>query len=155
MIDHLTLSVANYEQSRDLYSKVLAPLGYTLLREFMEWKVGGWGDKKPYLWVKEAQPVTTPQHIAFIAKDRAAVDAFHKAALALGFKDDGAPGIREVYHPHYYGAFVIDPLNGHPMEAVCHQPPGGAKAAATRAKKPKKAAKSKARAKKPAAKKRR
>ncbi len=124
MIDHFTLSVADYAKSRDLYVMLLKPLGYTLKREFPDWKLAGFGDeKKPYLWLKEAQPVTTPQHIAFRARNRAAVDAFYQTALALGFKDDGGPGVRELYHPHYYGAFVIDPLNGHPMEAVCHDPP--------------------------------
>ena len=58
-------------------------------------------------------------HIAIAAKDRATVDAFYKAALAAGAKDNGAPGIRAHYHPNYYGAFVLDP-DGHNIEAVCH-----------------------------------
>ena len=62
-----------------------------------------------------------PLHIAIATKDRAAVDAFHKAALAAGATDNGAPGIRAHYHPNYYGAFVLDP-NGHNIEAVCHAP---------------------------------
>jgi catechol 2,3-dioxygenase-like lactoylglutathione lyase family enzyme len=126
MIDHMTLSVAAYEKTRDLYALLLKPLGYVLKKEFPEWKFAGFGDeKKPYLWLKEGQPVTTPQHIAFRARSRAAVDAFYQTALALGFRDDGPPGPREQYHKDYYGAFVIDPLNGHPLEAVCHDPVGG------------------------------
>jgi hypothetical protein len=77
-------------------------------------------------------------HIAFQAKDRKAVDAFHAAALAAGARDDGAPGIRAIYHPHYYGAFVID-AEGHPIEAVCHAPPAAkakAKGKPARARKP-------------------
>jgi predicted lactoylglutathione lyase len=59
--------------------------------------------------------------VAFVAKDRATVDAFHKAALSAGGTDNGAPGLREHYHPTYYGAFVLDP-DGHNIEAVCHGP---------------------------------
>lgn len=148
MIDHFTLSVSDYLKTRDLYTMLLKPLGYTLMREYPEWKFIGFGDeKKPYLWIKEADPVTTPQHIAFRAKNRAAVDAFYQTAMALGFKDDGAPGPRAHYHPNYYGAFVIDPLNGHPLEAVCHD---SLEAAAPASKKAaKKPAPKKAAAKKP------
>ncbi len=147
MIDHFTISVADYEKSRDLYAMLLKPLGYALKQEFPDWKVGGFGDeKKPYLWIKQAQPVTTPQHVAFRAKNRAAVDAFYQTAMALGFKDDGGPGVREIYHPNYYGAFVICPLNGHPLEAVCHD----AVEAVSSAPKAKKAAARKPAVKKPA-----
>jgi len=60
-------------------------------------------------------------HFAFMAKDRAAVKAFHQAALAAGAKDNGEPGLRPEYHEGYYGAFVLDP-DGHNIEAVCHRP---------------------------------
>ena len=119
MIDHLTLSVRDFALSRAFYLKVFEPLGYSVKREFPN--ICGFGDRKPYFWIKQAPVPTTPQHIAFQAKDRPAVDAFYKAALAAGAKDDGAPGVRKEYHPHYYGAFVIDP-DGHPIEAVCHSP---------------------------------
>ena len=62
-----------------------------------------------------------PLHVAIVAKDRATVDAFYKAAMAAGGRDNGAPGIRAHYHPNYYGAFVLDP-DGHNIEAVCHAP---------------------------------
>jgi catechol 2,3-dioxygenase-like lactoylglutathione lyase family enzyme len=121
MIDHLTVSVLDLAKSRAFYVKALAPLGYVVKMEFDG--ILGFGDeRKPYFWLKAAQVSTTPQHIAFAARSRAAVDAFHKAALEAGAKDDGAPGIRR-YHPNYYGAFVIDPHNGHPIEAVCHDAP--------------------------------
>jgi catechol 2,3-dioxygenase-like lactoylglutathione lyase family enzyme len=67
------------------------------------------------------QPVSGA-HVAFAAPDRAAVDAFHAAALAAGGSDNGAPGPRPLYHPAYYGAFVLDP-DGNNVEAVCHRPP--------------------------------
>ena len=60
-------------------------------------------------------------HLCFRAPDRAAVDAFHAAALTSGGRDDGAPGLRPQYHADYYGAFVLDP-DGHRIEAVCHAP---------------------------------
>ena len=142
MIDHFTVSVADLAATRAFYDKVLAPLGYTLQRDYEV--IVGYGFKRPYLWFKQAAVATTPQHIAFRAMSREAVDAFHAAALAAGAKDDGAPGVREHYHPQYYGAFVIDPLNGHPIEAVYHgEPPAPAKTA-----KRKPAAKKKAKKKK-------
>ena len=60
-------------------------------------------------------------HLAFVAPDGPAVDAFHQAALAVGWQDNGGPGIRAEYHPNSYGAFVLDP-DGHNVEALCHAP---------------------------------
>jgi catechol 2,3-dioxygenase-like lactoylglutathione lyase family enzyme len=59
-------------------------------------------------------------HVAFAARDRAIVDAFHAAALEAGGRDNGAPGIRPIYHPDYYGAYVLDP-DGNNVEVVCHR----------------------------------
>jgi catechol 2,3-dioxygenase-like lactoylglutathione lyase family enzyme len=121
VIDHVTVSVKDLKKTRAFYVKALAPLGYGPQLDFPG--LAGFGDKlKPYLWFKQAKPVTPPQHLALVAKSRAAVDAFYKAALKAGAKDDGPPGVRAHYHPTYYGAFVIDP-NGHPIEAVCHAGP--------------------------------
>ena len=119
MIDHLTLTVKNGKKSVAFYKAALKPLGYGLQ---MKWeKLWGFGEnKKPVLWIKEAKPVTTPQHIAFYARDRKQVDGFYKAAIKAGGKDNGKPGLRAEYHPSYYGAFVIEP-DGHPFEAVCHR----------------------------------
>ena len=119
MIDHFTISVSDYEASKKFYTTVLAPLGFSPLMEFGT--MVGFGDTKPYLWLKQAPAGTTPQHVAFTAKSRAAVDAFHAAALSNGARDDGAPGLRADYHPNYYGAFVFDP-DGNKVEAVCHKP---------------------------------
>lgn len=148
MIDHFTLSVSDYEASKKFYTAVLAPLGYKQLMEFGQ--MAGFGNTKPYLWIKQSDVATTPQHIAFSAPSRELVDAFHQAALAFGAQDDGAPGIRHDYHPSYYGAFVIDPLNGHPIEAVNHHE---AKAAPVPVKSKKASAVKKIAAKKVAAKK--
>jgi catechol 2,3-dioxygenase-like lactoylglutathione lyase family enzyme len=74
---------------------------------------------KPDFWVAEGTPNAPPIHIAFRADSHAQVDAFYKAAIAAGGRDNGAPGPRPHYHANYYGAFVLDP-DGHNIEAVCH-----------------------------------
>ena len=128
MIDHLTVLVRDYAKSRAFYLAALEPLGYQLVMELTREKfpqlpvaatcgLGVAG--KPDLWLREGD--VTPLHVAIRAKDNATVDAFHRAALAAGATDNGAAGPRAHYHPHYYGAFVIDP-NGHNLEAVCHGP---------------------------------
>ncbi|HET9930481.1 MAG TPA: VOC family protein [Polyangiaceae bacterium] len=125
-IDHIGFSVKDYERSKAFYTQALAPLGLTLVMEFG--KAGGFGRGKPELWFGESQmdfqtaaqvAVITPLHVCLTARSREEVDAFYKAALAAGGKDNGAPGIRAHYHPNYYGAFVIDP-DGHNVEAVFH-----------------------------------
>ena len=150
MIDHMTLTVRNLRSSLDFYRRSLAPLGYRVVMDFKEFV--GLGDAhKPYFWLKSGPTPTQPMHIAFMAGSRAMVDAFHAAALEAEGKDDGPPGLRENYHPNYYGAFVIDP-DGHPIEAVCHQPASPSKGE-TRARKRAPAAaargKDKSRAKRP------
>jgi catechol 2,3-dioxygenase-like lactoylglutathione lyase family enzyme len=118
MIDHLTLTVKSLAKSRAFYVKALAPLGYGITMKFDQ--MVGFGDKvKPYFFLKQGKKPQAPMHLAFAAKRRADVDAFHAAALRAGAKNDGSPGLRAEYHPNYYGAFVIDP-DGHPIEAVCH-----------------------------------
>ena len=120
MIDHLSLEVADYERSKAFYSEALAPLGYELLLEF-DGKVAGLGvNGKPDFWVVGGAPSGTA-HVAFASPDRETVDAFHAAALAAGGTDNGQPGLRPLYHEHYYGGFVRDP-DGNNVEAVCHLP---------------------------------
>ncbi|RTL23918.1 MAG: VOC family protein [Burkholderiales bacterium] len=127
MIDHTGLVVSDFDQSKAFYRQALAPLGYTLLAEFPaavtgSTDVAGFGEPpKPDFWISRGTPNQPPIHIAFRVGTRAAVDAFHRAALAAGGRDNGAPGLRAHYHPHYYGAFVLDP-DGHNIEAVCHDP---------------------------------
>ena len=120
MIDHTGVGVANIAKSKAFYRAALAPLGYGLLMEFEQF--AGFGiAPKPDFWIGEGRPNVPPIHVAFRAETRAQVDAFHKAALAAGGRDNGAPGVRAHYHPNYYGAFVLDP-DGHNIEAVCHRP---------------------------------
>ena len=152
MLDHITLRVHDLAASKAFYLSVLKPLGYEVVMDFPEGLGMGVGGK-PDFWLTEDR-VASPQHVAFAAPSRAAVDAFHAAGLAAGGRDNGAPGLRVHYHPNYYGAFIDDP-SGHHMEAVIHAPPAkaGSKArakAAPRRSAPRKAAPKRAAAKKPA-----
>jgi catechol 2,3-dioxygenase-like lactoylglutathione lyase family enzyme len=122
MIDHAGFAVSDYERSKAFYAQALAPLGITLLMEPMGQAAGFGKDGKPFFWVEmQGAAVTGRLHIAFRADSRAEVDAFHAAALAAGGTDNGAPGVRAIYHPDYYGGYVLDP-DGHNIEAVCHTP---------------------------------
>ena len=119
MFDHIGFRVRDVEASRRFYLAALAPLGVGVAMEG-PFGVGLGRGGKPSLWLSQGEPPASPLHIAFTAKNRAEVDAFHAAALAAGGKDNGAPGLRPHYHPNYYGAFAIDP-DGHNIEAVCHR----------------------------------
>jgi catechol 2,3-dioxygenase-like lactoylglutathione lyase family enzyme len=129
MLDHIGFSVSDFARSRAFYQKALEPLGYKIIMEVSREQTGsyegaGFGaDHKPSFWIGAGgkSAAAAPVHVALVARDRAAVDAFYRAALAAGGTDNGAPGIRAHYHPNYYGAFVLDP-DGHNIEAVCHTP---------------------------------
>ena len=123
MLDHVGLNVKDYAASRAFYEQALAPLGWRVVMAFDEWKAAGFGTSdKPEFWISQREPYGTGTHVAFPAPDHATVDAFHAAALAAGGRDHGAPGIREMYHPTYYGAFILD-ADGNNIEAVCHGAP--------------------------------
>ncbi|MRG95132.1 VOC family protein [Polyangium spumosum] len=120
MIDHVSIGVRDLDKSKAFYAAALAPLGYAVMMEFPG--VCGLGEKgKPDFWLGAGGEVGYRQHVALVAKDRATVDAFYEAAIRAGGKDNGKPGLRPMYHPNYYGAFVLDP-DGHNIEAVCHAP---------------------------------
>jgi catechol 2,3-dioxygenase-like lactoylglutathione lyase family enzyme len=120
MLDHLGLGVSDYATSKRFFERALAPLGYELVMEFGGAAAGLGAGGKPDFWISQAETIA-PVHVAFASSDRATVDAFYKAALEAGGRDNGAPGLRPEYHPDYYGAFVYDP-DGNNIEAVCHQP---------------------------------
>ena len=120
ILDHVGFAVADFAKSRAFYTQALAPLGIEVLFEDEGWAMMG-RPGMPQFWFGEHGTVPGPIHLAFSALDRAQVDAFHEAALAAGGTDNGGPGIREQYHPDYYGAFALDP-DGHNIEAVCHAP---------------------------------
>ena len=122
MFDHLGFAVVDFAKSKAFYEKVFAALDVAVVMQGEDF-IGFGRDGRPQFWVGVGAAPTTRMHIAFTAKDRAAVRNFYEAALAAGGKDNGPPGLRPNYHPNYYGAFVIDP-NGHNIEAVCHSPEG-------------------------------
>jgi catechol 2,3-dioxygenase-like lactoylglutathione lyase family enzyme len=121
MFDHVGVNVRDFETSRAFYRRALEPLGLRETVAFEEWKAAAFGPEGKYaFWIAQREPYGTGTHIAFTTDDRESVDAFHAAALAAGGSDNGAPGIREHYHPTYYGAFVHDPDHNN-VEAVCHK----------------------------------
>ena len=126
MLDHLGFPVSDYARSKAFYEKALAPLGYSLIMEVVQTAndlpAAGFGaNGKPDFWIGGEGGLSKPIHVAITANDRATVDAFYRAAMAAGGKDNGPPGSRPHYHPNYYAAFVLDP-DGHNIEAVCHAP---------------------------------
>jgi len=122
MIDHVAIQCANVAGSAAFYDRVLVPRGGARVMEFAE--VIGYGPaSKPCFWIG---PRTTgdgfrESHIAFVAPDRSAVEAFFAAAVAVGAATLHAPRLWPEYHPNYFGAFVRDP-DGNNVEAVCHSP---------------------------------
>jgi catechol 2,3-dioxygenase-like lactoylglutathione lyase family enzyme len=127
MLDHVGFAVSDFARSKAFYVKALAPLGIAVLMEVTPEQSGGGSHAgfgaagKPFFWIGTGAALQGSLHVAFTANDRATVDAFHRAALAAGGRDNGRPGIRAHYHPTYYGAFVLDP-DGVNVEAVCHAP---------------------------------
>ena len=129
MIDHITLNVSDLEKSKAFYAAALATLKMRVNFGGAEEGFYGFGvDASPEFEIApgrffigqsdDAHPVAPSVHIAFRAKDHDAVIAFHRAALAAGGKDNGAPGIRPEYAATYFAAFVFDP-DGNNIEAVC------------------------------------
>jgi len=125
MIDHVSLGVNDLDAARAFYDATLKPLGLERHVEFPGPCGYGATANQANFWIgvpaggrwANACPGS---HVAFAAPSRAAVKAFHRAALKAGGRDDGKPGLRPHYHPNYFGAFVIDP-SGHHVEAVCHK----------------------------------
>lgn len=120
MFDHVGFGVTRLAESKAFFLRALEPLQVAVVMEG-SYGVGMGRQGKPTLWLYETQEKPARLHLAFTAENRAQVDAFHKAALAAGGKDNGAPGLRPHYHANYYGAFVIGP-DGHNVEVVCHKP---------------------------------
>lgn len=132
MFSYVSLGTANISRAIRFYDAALAPLGHARIAEYdPDGTSAAWGqdDPGPHLWVTEpfdGQPASTGNGtmVSFLADSRAAVDAFHAAALANGGKDAGTPGLRPQYGPHFYAAYVRDP-DGNKLNAVCYQPLAG------------------------------
>ena len=121
MIAHISIGARDVAKARSFYDAALKPLGYTCLSSGEDSL--GYGAKDPEFWVVRhaasgAADDRSGLHICFTAPTRAAVDAFHKAALQSGGKDNGKPGLRADYGPNYYAAFAVDP-DGYRIEAWC------------------------------------
>ena len=123
VLDHVSLSVDDLPRAVAFYKAALAPLGVGVTMELGPEVTGtvacaGFGiGRKGNLWLAASGPQSPATHICFRARSRAEVRAFYEAALGAGGKDNGAPGVRMIYHPAYYAAFVLDP-EGHNVEAV-------------------------------------
>ncbi|ANM31727.1 lyase [Acidobacteria bacterium Mor1] len=121
MFDHVKFGVRDFARSREFYLRALEPIGVTRITD---WPPDGAelyqpsGKSSLCLYQTEEKPAHL--HIAFVAENRQQVDAFHRAALEAGGRDNGAPGIRPQYSGRYYAAFVLDP-DGHNIEVVCHE----------------------------------
>ena len=128
MLDHVGFTVSDYGRSLAFYRTALEPLGFGLAMEVTPEMTGGEAfagfgrEGRPQFWIGTGKTALSGRlHVAFEAGSRAAVDAFYAAAISAGATDNGKPGLRTLYHPNYYGAFVLDP-DGHNIEAVCHTP---------------------------------
>lgn len=127
MIDHIGFAVSIMDRAKAFYESALKPLRIGILMEVTAEQTGaeahaGFGqDGKAFFWIGTGKKPKGGTHVAFTAQTREEVDAFYKAAMAAGGRDNGAPGPRPHYHAHYYGAFVLDP-DGNNVEAVCHKP---------------------------------
>lgn len=128
MIDHVSSYTTQYERAKRFYECAFAPLGYHKQTEFVaEWnqdfpeqRMCAFGpDKKSVFWLIETTVSHSLRHIAFTAHTRADVEGFYANAIEASGTDNGKPGLRPVYHPDYFAAFVFDP-DGNNVEAVCH-----------------------------------
>lgn len=117
--DHIGYTVPNFLKSRDFYVSALAPLDIGIVHEGPDWAAFG-ENGRVLLWIGSGPALQASIHIAFAARDKAAVAGFHAAATEAGGRDNGAPDYRPQYHPGYYAAFVLDP-DGHNIEAVFHE----------------------------------
>ncbi len=108
-------------RSRAFYLRVLGPFGYRLLRDFGAEAAGLGTEQYAVLGLVRSPPGFPSTHLAFRVDSHAEVERFHAEALAAGGRDNGAPGLRPHYHPHYFAGFVLDP-DGHNLEVVCHAP---------------------------------
>ena len=123
MFDHVKFGVRDFAASKAFYLEALGPLGVAVVSE----GVPTYGvelcrpDSTVSLILHQTEEKPAHLHLAFAAETRQQVDAFHRAALEAGGKDNGAPGLRPQYHASYYAAFVLCP-DGHNIEVVCHAP---------------------------------
>ena len=120
MIDHTSIGVAEVARSALFYDAGLSALGLRRVMQLPENDGAdgvGYGVDHPVFWIDRFHPHGVKQHTAFVARNRAEVDAFHASGLKAGGAENGAPGLRR---PNYYAAYVLDP-DGNNIEAVCRE----------------------------------
>ncbi len=155
MLHHISIGTADIVRAARFYDETLGLLGYKRIMNFLP-KAVAYGADTAVFWVQQPRDgearAGNGAHVAFIAKDRKSVDAFHEKALEMGGQDNGAPGLRPGYGPDYYGAFVID-RDGNKIEAVFMPASSAGKARkSSTARKPAKAKTAPSRKEKPVAK---
>jgi catechol 2,3-dioxygenase-like lactoylglutathione lyase family enzyme len=121
MLNHVSIGVRDIARTKRFYDAALKPLGYTCVSSGDDYL--GYGDKSVALWIsKTSSPVPADKdsglHFCFDAPTRQSVEAFHESAVGAGGQDNGTPGLRTDYGPHYYAAYVVDP-DGYRLEAYC------------------------------------
>jgi catechol 2,3-dioxygenase-like lactoylglutathione lyase family enzyme len=122
MFDHVVFGVSDYAASKAFFLKALEPLGVAVVSEGpLGVELSPPKSKASLCIRREIEEKPAHLHLAFVAENRQQVDAFYRAALEAGGKDNGPPGLRTQYNANYYAAFVIGP-DGHNIEAVCHAP---------------------------------
>jgi len=126
VFDHVKFGVSDFAASKAFFLAALEPLGVVVVAEGVPTYGVEMSPKGGKVSLVLYQTVEKPAHlhIAFVAENRKQVEAFYRAALQAGGKDNGAPGLRPHYHANYYAAFVIGP-DGHNIEVVCHEPEAG------------------------------
>jgi catechol 2,3-dioxygenase-like lactoylglutathione lyase family enzyme len=120
IVDHVDLVVSDLEQSRAFFEAVLAPLGFREI-DRKGGSVGFGAEQLDDFGLFQGDEPTRRAHVAFVAEDRTAVDAFHAAALAAGARDNGQPGVYRQWSDRYYAAYVLDDEDNS-LEAVFHSP---------------------------------
>ena len=121
MFDHVVFGVSDYAASKAFFLKALEPLGVVVVHEGPLGVELSPPKSRASLCLRRIEEKPAHLHLAFAAENRQQVEAFHRAALKAGGKDNGAPGLRPHYHANYYAAFVLGP-DGHNIEVVCHAP---------------------------------
>jgi len=121
MFDHVKFGVSDYGASKAFFLKALEPLGVAVVSEGAPAYGVELAKGDVSLCLCQTGEKPAPLHLAFRAETRGQVEAFYRAALEAGGRDNGAPGLRPHYHANYYAAFVIGP-DGHNVEVVCHEP---------------------------------
>ncbi|KAH8918076.1 Glyoxalase/Bleomycin resistance protein/Dihydroxybiphenyl dioxygenase [Atractiella rhizophila] len=126
-LSHLCINVSSITKSVKFYTAALSSISYIKHTVYNDGKVVGYAPKdlpegeEPAFWLFENKAeVAQGLHYAFVAKEREEVDAFHKLGLKAGGTDNGKPGLRDIYGPHYYAAYLLDP-DGINVEVLCQK----------------------------------